>query len=66
MKTTLFEFGKKAKSPQFFENSLNGIDVSLAYILSIHQDVIQIDNQKNVSFFGQDFINIILETGQYV
>ena len=63
MKTTLFEVGKKAVFPQFVQHPLDSIDVSLACILSIDQDVIQVDNHKNVKFFGQDLIDVILEAG---
>ena len=28
--------------------------------------ITQVNNYKNVKFFGQDFINIILEAGWYV
>ena len=52
--------------PQFFKNSLNGIDMSLTYIFYVDQDVIQVTNHKNVKFFGQDLMDITLEAGEYV
>ena len=40
MKITLFEFGKKAVFPQFVQHPLDSINVSLACIFGIDQDVI--------------------------
>ena len=40
MKTTLFEVGKKAVFSQIVQHPLDSIDVSLACIVSIDQDVI--------------------------
>ena len=40
MKTTLFEVGKKAVFPQFVQHLSDSIDVSLACILAVDQDVI--------------------------
>ena len=61
MKTTLFEFSKKAVFPQFVQHPSDSIDVSLACILGLDQDVIQVNDHENVEFFGQDFIDITLE-----
>ena len=47
---------------EFFKNLLNNIDVSLICIFSINHNVIQINNSKNIEFFGQNLINIILKT----
>ena len=63
MKTTLFKVGKKAMFPQFVQHPLDSINVSLACIFSIDQDVIQVDDHENIEFFGQDLINITLEAG---
>ena len=63
MKTTLFEVGKKAVFPQFVQHLLDNIDMSLACILSVDQDVIQVNDHENVEFFGQDLIDVILKTG---
>ena len=66
MKTTLLEVGKKAIFLQFFENSLNSIDVSLAWVFGLDEDVIEINNDKNIKFLGQDLVNKALEAGQCV
>ena len=63
MKTTLFEFGKKAVFPQFVQHPADSINVSLAYILGVDQDVILVNNHKNVKFFGQDLIDVTLKAG---
>ena len=40
VKLALFEFGKKAMFLQFFENPSNDIDVGLAWVLNIDEDII--------------------------
>ena len=63
MKTTLFEVSKKAVFPQFVKHSVDNIDVSLVCIFDIDQDVIQVNNYKNIKFFGQDLIDVTLKAG---
>ena len=53
MKTTLFEVGKKTMFAQFVQYLSDSINVSLACILGIDQDVIQVNNHENVKFFGR-------------
>ena len=52
MKTILFEIGKKAVFPQFLENLSNGINVSLAWVLDVDEDVIKVKNDENIEFLG--------------
>ena len=66
MKMTLLEVGKKAVFPQFLENSSNGINVSLAWVLGVDENVIKVNNNKDIKFLGQNLINIALEAGRYV
>ena len=66
METTFLEVGKKAISPQFLKNPSNGIDVSLAWILNVDEDVIKVNNDKDIEFLGQDLVNIALEISRYV
>ena len=40
MKSALFEFGKKTIFPQFFKNPSKGIDVGLAWVIGIDEDII--------------------------
>ena len=40
--------------------------MALAFILNINQDVIQIDNDKNIEFFGQNPIDIALEASRSI
>ena len=61
MKTTLFEVGKKTVFPQFVQYLADNIDVSLACILDVDQNVIKVNNHKNIKFFGQDLIDVTLE-----
>ena len=44
MKSTLFQISKKIVLPQFLKNLLNDIDMSLACILDVNQNVIQVNN----------------------
>ena len=66
MKMTLFKVCKKVVFPQFVQYLTDSIDMSLVCILGVDQDVIQVNIHENVKFFGQDLIDIILETGSYV
>ena len=50
LKMTLLEVGKKAVFPQFLENLLNRIDVSLVLVLVVEKDVIKVNNDKMSSF----------------
>ena len=40
--------------------------MSLAWILDIDKNVIEVNNDKNIEFLGQDLVNITLEVGQCV
>ena len=66
METTFFEVGKKAVSPQFLKKPSNGVDMSLAFVLSVDEDVIEVNNDKNIDFLGQNLVNIALEAGRCV
>ena len=66
MKLALFKVGKKAIFPKFFENPSNDINMGLAWILAIDEDIISINNNKNIKLLGQDLIDITLKTGQCV
>ena len=52
MKLALFESNKKAMFPQFFKNPSNGIDVGLALVIGINEDIIEINNDKDVKLLG--------------
>ena len=66
MKTTLFEVGKKAVFPQFLKNLSNGIDVSLAWVFGVDENVIKIKNHKDIKFLSQILVNIALEAGRCI
>ena len=66
MKMTFLEVGKKAIFPQFLKNPSNGIDVSLAWVFGIDEDVIKVNNDEDIKFLGQDLINIALKAGRCV
>ena len=66
MEMAFLEVGKKAVFPQFLKNPLNGIDMSLAWVLNVDENVIGVINDKDIKFLGQDLINIALEAGRCV
>ena len=66
MEIAFLEISKKTVFPQFLKNLLNGIDVGLAWVLSIYEDIIKVNNDKDIEFLGQDLVNIALEAGQCV
>ena len=66
MKPTFFQIGEKVILPQKVPDSLNGLHVALAWIFNVNQDVIQVDNDKNIEFFGQNFVDVPLEAGRSV
>ena len=66
MKTTLFKVGKKLVFPQFLKNPSNAINMSLARILGVDKNVIEVNNDKDIEFLGQDLVNIALKASWYV
>ena len=66
MKTTLLEVSKKAVFPQFLENPSDDIDVSLAWVLGVDEDVIEVNNDKDIKFLDKDLVNGALEAGRGV
>ena len=46
---------------QNIQHLLHGLFVTLAWIFGIDENVIQVNNDKNIGFFGQDLIDITLE-----
>ena len=66
METAFLEFGKKAVFSQLLENPSNGIDVSLAWVLGVDEDVIKVNNDKDIKFLGQDLVNIAPKASRYI
>ena len=66
MKTTLLEIGKKAVLLQFLKNPLNNIDVRFAWVFDVDEDVIKVNNDKDINFFGQDLVIVALEADRCV
>ena len=66
METIFLEISKKAVFLQFFKNLSNGIDMSLAWVFGVDEDVIEVNNDKNIKFLDQDLVNIALEAGRCV
>ena len=40
--------------------------MSLAFVLYINDDVVQVNNDKDIQLCGQDFIDITLEASRYI
>ena len=66
MKTTLLELGKKAVFLQFLNNPLNDIDVSLAWVFGVDEEVINVNSDENIKFLRHNLVNIALETSRFV
>ena len=49
---TLFEVGKKDIFPWFFENRLKDINVRLTWVLSIDEDIIWENDNKDIELFN--------------
>ena len=66
MESTLLQIGKQAIFPQKVQYLLHGFYVTLTLILSIDEDVIQIYNDKDIKYFYQDLVDIVLEASRSV
>ena len=66
METTLLEVGKKAVFPQFLKNPSDGIDVGLAWVFGVNEDVIEVNNDEDIKFLGHDLVNVALEASRGV
>lgn len=51
-----------AMFPQFFKNPFNSIDTAWTWSLYVNDDVIQVDNNKNIEFFGKNLVDVALGT----
>ena len=60
---TFLKVSKKVIFPQFFENLSNSINVSLAWVLGVDENVIKVNNDKNIKFLNQNLVNIAMEAG---
>ena len=61
MKSTFLQVDKKLMPPQNIQYLPYSFYVTLARILGIDEDVIQVNDDKNVKLLSQDLINITLE-----
>ena len=66
MKTVFLEVVKNVIFPQFFKYRLNDINVSLAWVVNVDEDLIKVNNDKNIEFFGQDLVNMAQEASRWV
>ena len=61
MKSTLFQVDKKSMPYQNIQQPSHSLYMTLALIFDIDEDIIQINNNKNIKLLGQDLIDITLE-----
>ena len=66
MELAIFKIGKKIFFLQKIYDLSNGLYVTLVLILAINEDVIQVNNDKDIEFLGQNFIDIALEADRSV
>ena len=65
MESTFLGVGNKPVFSQFLKNLRNGIDVRLAWIFGIDEDVIEVNSDKDIEFLSQNLVNIALKAGRY-
>ena len=51
MKTTLFQVGKQGVFSEFYEDLLDIFYIISADVFGVKQDVIEVNNDKNIKFF---------------
>ena len=61
MKSTLFQIGIEAMFPQNVQHLSNSFYVTLAWVFGIDENIIQINNDKNVKLLSQELIDKTLE-----
>ena len=66
MKPAFFQIGEKPILPQKIQHPLHNFYVILAFIFGVNKDVIQVNNYKNIEFFGQDLIDVALKAGRSI
>ena len=66
MKPAFFHVGKERIFPKLIYNLAYGRNMSLAWILGIDQNIIQIHDNKNFQLFSQNLLDVSLKVGQSV
>ena len=61
MKLTLLQVGKQQELPELLQYPLYGYDVTISIIISIDQDIIQVNNNKDVKLLRKDLVDISLK-----
>ena len=61
MKLTLLEGGKQQKISELSRNPPYGCNMTISITINIHENVIQIHNNKDVKFLSKNLVNISLE-----
>ena len=66
MEMTLFQVGKQAILPETIKHPPHRFHLTLALVLGIDEDVIQVHDNEDIKLFCQDLIDITLEAGRSV
>ena len=66
MKSILLQVGKKSVPPQNIQHPPYSLYVTLAQIFDIDENVIQVNDNKDLELLGQDLIDITLEACRYI
>ena len=66
VKPVFFQIGKKLIFSQKIQHLLHSVYMTLAFIFGVNKYIIQVNNNKNIEFLGQNLIDIALEAGQSV
>ena len=61
MKITLFQVGKQTVFLKFAKNLSDSFYITLASIIGMNQNIIEVHNDKNIKFFRQNFVNVVLK-----
>ncbi len=61
MEAKLFQFGIKAVLPELFQDPADCIHMRLTGVLGIDQNVVCVNNDKNVKLLGKDLVDVSLE-----
>ena len=63
MKSVLLQVGKQRELPELLQHPLYDQDVSRSVIISVDEDIVQINDDKDVQLFSKDLVDVSLEAG---
>ena len=66
MKLTFLLVGKRQELSELFKNPSYGYDMTIPIIFGVNQDVIQVQNNKDVKLLCKDLADVSLEACWYI